>query len=126
MKKTVLFAGVIMAVTTPLFLALAMPALACSPSDIKIKQADWQPPSASGLVRVVGELTNTCDEAIDAQLHFVFRDAAGKVTGADDEWVSTVNIAPHSDYAFSALPRGGFGFKTMTVTVQDVRHLPGN
>ena len=26
----------------------ATPALACSPSDIKIKQADWQPPVGRG------------------------------------------------------------------------------
>ena len=64
----------------------ATPALACSPSDIKIKQADWQPPvgrnSGDELVRFIGEVTNTCDEGVIIERHFVFRDAAGKGTGA--------------------------------------------
>lgn len=107
-------------------LALASPTLACSPSEIKIKQADWQPPIGRGpgddLVRFIGEVTNTCDEGVNVELHFVFRDDAGKVTGAEDDWVSSVNIPPRSDYAFSKVVRAGFDAKTMTVTVEDVVH----
>ena len=86
---------------------------------------DWYPSKYKGttLGTVVGEMTNTCDERVNAVMHFVFRDADGKVTGTDDAWVVSevgLGIEPHSDYAFSALPFGGVDAKAMTLTVVDV------
>lgn len=101
--------------------AIASPAVACSPEDIKIKQANSRPRDVKGFADIVGEITNTCDEAVDAKLHFVFRDATGKVSGVTDDWVTSgrINIPPHSEYAFSKLVWSIGDARTMSATVID-------
>jgi hypothetical protein len=70
---------------------------------------DWYPSKYKGttLGTVVGEMTNTCDEGTSVVLHFVFRDAAGRVTSGEDRSVSNVNIPPRSrPHQLPDTPRG--------------------
>jgi hypothetical protein len=104
-----------------IMLALASPAIACSPSGIKIKQADWRPDKDGDFMGlIVGEVTNTCNEVVRVQMHFVFRDDSGKVTGVEDTGLGGAHISPQSDYAFSTMAYAGPGVKTMAATVQEV------
>jgi len=100
----------------------SMPARACSLSDFVIKQADWLPGSPlSNLSKVVGEVTNNCDQAAGVELKFVFRNDAGKVTGIIQYWPTRQNIPAHSDYPFVLAGLSGEGAKTMQSSVSDVR-----
>lgn len=76
--------------------------VACSPSDIKIKQADLIVGPYG--YRVVGELVNDCTEAIGVELHITLRDSVtGKVVTSTTDWpAKTNNIPPHSAYAFES------------------------
>ncbi len=104
------------AIFTILPIACCTPARACSPTDFVVKQADWQPasPSLPGMYKIVGEVTNNCDQAAGVELKFVFRDGVGKITRVVNGWpASFSNIPAHSDYAFELMVAGGEDVKTM-------------
>jgi hypothetical protein len=105
-----------------LIIACSMPARACSLSDYVIKQADWHRLSPGGYFKIVGEVTNNCDEAAGVQLMIVFRDGAGKVTGVKEFWPASIrNIPAHSDYPFETTMDGGEEAKTMQASVIETR-----
>ncbi len=81
------------------------PALACQPSDIEVKQADWRFIPGS-VIDVVGEIFNQCSDPTVAKLSFIFRDANGKVAGVTRRFLDTA--PPKASLPFeisaSALP----------------------
>ena len=87
------------------FLMASTIAQACSVSDITIKQADWRLHTMSRDVvtlEVFGEIKNNCAEPTQVALHHVFKDAAGKVVTARDDWAtSTGSVGPGQSYGFS-------------------------
>lgn len=93
----------ILAALVGLLMAFSMSeVLACSVSDIQIKQATLVHRGSGGQFPViVGELYNGCSEATGVQLHTTLRDKAGQVISSSDPWpASTHNIPPKSSYAF--------------------------
>jgi hypothetical protein len=84
-------------------LALATPAyaLACSPSDIKIKQADLVREEPSQILTAVGEFVNNCADPVFVRFHITVRDRSGRVVASNDSWPSGDEPVPaHGSYAF--------------------------
>jgi hypothetical protein len=69
-------------VIAPFLVSTGRTAIACSISDIKIKQAELVHNGHSSTV--VGELINGCGEATGVQLHITLRDSAGGVISTDE------------------------------------------
>jgi len=104
---------------------VAQPTLACSGGDIVINQLDWRLTRnlAGTFAEIVGEFTNNCPLAVDAELHLVFRDGAGKVVETSDRPIAGCNIAPHTSFAFSTVARlpDGSDAKSMDTLVRPHR-----
>jgi hypothetical protein len=99
-------------------------ALACSISDIQIKQANLVHRGSGGqFSTVVGELINGCSEATGVQLHITLWDATGRVIATSEPWpAGTHNIPPHSLYAFTVnAAEDGGSSDSMQVEAIDVR-----
>ena len=98
-------------------------ALACSISDIQIKQANLVHRGSGGqFSTVVGELINGCSEATSVQLHITLWNA-GRVIATSEPWpAGTHNIQPHSLYAFTVnAAEDGGSSDSMQVEAIDVR-----
>jgi hypothetical protein len=107
-------------VIAPFLVSAGRTAIACSISDIKIKQADLVHNGHSSTV--VGELINGCGEATGVQLHITLRDSAGEVISTDDPWpAGTHNIPPHSGYAFTVNAEERRPAVSLHVDVTEVR-----
>ena len=106
-------------------------ASACSVTDIAIKQADWRLQTIGrGIVTLeaFGEIKNNCAERTQVKLHHVFKDAAGKVVTARDDWAtSTGSVGPGESYGFSYTamiePNVSEQIKTLSSTVLET-HAP--
>jgi hypothetical protein len=94
------------------------PAVACEPSDFTIKEAYFQYRHRPGIVKVIGEITNNCNEAAGAELRLVFIDVDGEVTGVFEGWpANTDNIPAQSNYAFTWVVKAGDDAATMQATI---------
>lgn len=107
-------------------------AQACSVSDITIKQADWRSSPTrvtdTAIVEVFGEFTNNCAERTLVQLHYVFRDATGKVVTARSDWAtSSAGVGPAQSFAFSKSilldSKISTQIKTMSASVVDTHKV---
>src|ERR1700722_3619839 len=99
-------------------------ALACSISDIQIKQANLVHRGSGGqFSTVVGELINGCSQATGVQLHITLWDATGRGIATSEPWpAGTHNIPPHSLYAFTVnAAEDGGSSDSMQVEAIDVR-----
>jgi hypothetical protein len=80
---------------------LSTAALACSISDIEVKQATLVRNQTLQLVSAVGEVYNGCADAIGVALEAVFRNKAGQVVIVDSFWAADIrNIPAHTFQAF--------------------------
>jgi hypothetical protein len=98
-------------------------ALACSVSDIQIKQANLVHSGSGGqFSTVVGELVNGCSEATGVQLHITLRDATGRIIATGDPWPAGMhNIPPQRPYAFTVnAAEDGGGADRLKVDVTEV------
>jgi hypothetical protein len=107
----------------PLLDANVEAALACSVSDIQIKQANLVHRGSGGqFSTVVGELVNGCSEATGVQLHITLRNATGRIIATSDPWPAGMhNIPPRSPYVFTVnAAEDGGGADSLKVDVTDV------
>jgi len=97
-------------------------ALACSISDIMVKQASWvRLGSQQQFLNVVGEIYNGCADAIGVHVQAVFRDNAGQVVTETEFWpASTRNIPAHTSFAFEHPANGDRPVAAIELHVIDV------
>jgi hypothetical protein len=100
---------------------------ACSPADIKIKQADWHRVQTLGngllQVQILGEITNSCTIPASAQMAATFRDEKGAVVAVKEFWPTRQPISPGESYPFEAgyfLSNAG-ALSTMSLRVINVQ-----
>jgi hypothetical protein len=106
-----------------LFTGLNTATEACAISDIQIKSANIVRQGSSGQFSIiVGELSNSCGDAIGVQLHITLRDRDGKVISTSDPWPAGIhNIPPRSTYAFTVNAAENRPADSVQVEVTEVR-----
>lgn len=107
----------------PFILIASTAGLACSPSDIQVKQASWvRKGSGQQFLRVVGEIVNHCADATGVQLKAVFRDGSGNVVTTTEFWPASIrNIPAGSAYAFEQPADGDRPVTALELNVIETR-----